>query len=128
MNRRAFLFASLAVSAASTARAASHLQVIYVGGQDCPPCRRWSTTYKDKWLASPEYRQVVWYEIEPPLLREAYQEQHWPEALWSVLDQVPRRSGTPRFLIVADGRIVSNEMGVSKWLNTMAELKKLLGE
>ena len=128
MNRRAFLFASLAASAAGTAHAASGLQVIYVGGQDCPPCRRWTSTYKDQWLASPEYRQVVWHEVEPPHLKEAYQERHWPAALQPVLAQVPRRSGTPRFLIVADGRIVSNEFGVSKWLNTMAELKKLLGE
>ncbi|MBN9086050.1 MAG: hypothetical protein J0J01_04000 [Reyranella sp.] len=128
MNRRAFLFASLAASAAGTARAANPLQVVYVGGQDCPPCRRWSATYRDKWLASPEYRQVVWTEVEPPHLAEAYQERHWPEALRPVLAQVPRKSGTPRFLIVDNGRIVSNEMGVTKWLNTMAELRKLLGE
>ncbi|HYD07654.1 MAG TPA: hypothetical protein VEC60_18100 [Reyranella sp.] len=128
MNRRAFLFASLAVPAVGTARAASGLQVIYVGGLDCLPCKRWRATYKDQWLASPEYRQVVWYEIEPPHLKEAYLEQHWPDELWSVLDQVPRRSGTPRFLIVRDGRIVSNELGVSRWLNTLAELGRLLGE
>jgi hypothetical protein len=128
MNRRAFLFASVAASAASTAHAANEPQVIYVGGKDCGPCQRWRSTYHERWLASPEYRRVVWYEIEPLRLREAYLEEHWPEALWSVLDQVPRRSGTPRFLIVRDGRIVSNEIGVSKWLNTMAELRRLLGE
>jgi hypothetical protein len=128
MNRRAFLFASLAASAAGTARAANDLQVIYIGGQDCGPCQRWRSTYEARWLASPEYQRVVWYEVEPPHLMQAYQERHWPEALRPVLTQVPRKSGTPRFLIVDDGRIVSNEMGVSKWLNTMAELKKLLGE
>jgi hypothetical protein len=41
---------------------------------------------------------------------------------------LPRKSGTPRFLVVRNGRVVSNEFGVSKWLNTMAELRKLLGE
>ena len=138
MNRRAFVFASLAASLANslvigTAQATgnlatSGLQVIYIGGQDCPPCRRWIATYKDGWLASPEYRQVTWVEVEPPHLKEAYQERHWPEALRPVLVQVPHRSGTPRFLIVEDGRIVSNQVGVSKWLKTMAELKKLLGE
>lgn len=128
MNRRAFLFASLAASAGGTAHAARAPQVIYIGGQDCPPCRRWNTAYKDPWFASREYRQVSWYEIEPPHLREAYQERYWPEPLWPVLAQVPRKSGTPRFLIVVKGQIVSNEFGVSKWLNTMAELRKLLGE
>jgi hypothetical protein len=127
MNRRAFLFAGLAV-AAGPARAAGPLQVVYVGGQDCPPCRRWRETYKAKWLASPEYRRVAWVEVEPPHLREAYHERHWPQALWPVLAQVPDKSGTPRFLVVDGGRIVSNEIGVSKWLNTMAELRKLLGE
>ena len=127
MNRRAFLFAGLAVTG-STARAASPLQVIYVGGLDCPPCRRWRETYREKWLASPGYSRVAWFEVEPPHLREAYEERHWPAALRRVLDRVPRKSGTPRFLIVQDGWIVSNELGVSNWLNTMAELKKLQGE
>jgi len=40
MNRRAFLFTSVAAATANGgARATSGLQVIYVGGQDCPPCR-----------------------------------------------------------------------------------------
>jgi len=129
MNRRAFVFANLAASVATgTAHAARDLQVIYVGGQDCPPCQRWIATYRDRWLASPEYRQVTWYEVAPPHLKEAYQERHWPDPLRPVLAQVPYKSVTPRFLVVQDGRIVSNESGVSKWLNTMAELRKLLGE
>ena len=44
-----------------------------------------------------------------------------------ILDQVPRKSGTPRFLIVKDGKIVSNEFGTSKWASTMTDLKKLRG-
>jgi len=128
MNRRAFLFASLAAPAIGMARAASPIEVIYVGGWDCEPCTQWKNKYKAKWLASPEFKQVTWIELEAPKLREAYQERYWPGALKAVLDQLPRKSGTPRFLIVRDGRVVSNEFGGSKWLNTMAELKKLLGE
>ena len=45
-----------------------------------------------------------------------------------VLDQLPRKSGTPRFLIVQDRRVVSNEFGTGKWATTLADLKKLLGE
>ena len=127
MNRRAFVFASLAAPATlGRAEAAADLQVIYVGGQDCPPCRRWRATYAARWLVSPEFRKVAWVEIEPPHLKEAYQERHWPEALRPVLAQVPRKSGTPRFLIVKDGAIVSNEFGVSKWENTLTELKHIL--
>ena len=128
MNRRAFLFAGFAAPIVCTARAAQPLEVIYVGGWDCEPCSRWKNAYKAKWLASPEFQRVTWIELEAPKLREAYQERYWPGPLKAVLDQLPRKSGTPRFLIVKDGRVVSNEFGGSKWLNTMAELRKLLGE
>jgi hypothetical protein len=127
MNRRAFLFAGLAAAVAvEPARAASGLDVIYVGGWDCGPCTQWKNKYKAEWLASPEYRKVAWIEIESPKLKEAYQERFWPGELKAVLEQLPRKSGTPRFLIVKQGKVVSNEFGGSKWLNTMAQLKKLL--
>lgn len=128
MNRRAFLFAGLAASASPvSARAATGLKVVYVGGWDCEPCTRWKNAYKSAWLASPEFRQVTWIEVESPRLKEAYQERYWPGELKAVLDQVPRKSGTPRFLIVKDGTIVSNQFGGSKWEITMTDLKKLLG-
>lgn len=132
MNRRAFLFASIAApltasAALGPAQATSDIKVIYVGGWDCPPCTKWKNAYKSRWVASPEFQQVTWIEVDPPKLREAYQERHWPAELKPILDQLPRKSGTPRFLIVKDGKIVSNEFGTSKWAATMTDLKKLLG-
>ena len=127
MNRRAFLFASLAASTAlGAAKAAAGVKVIYIGGEDCPPCHRWASAYKAKWLASPEFRQVTWIEIDSPRFREAYQARFWPGDLEPILDQIPRKSGAPRFLIVRDGRIVSNHFGISKWETTLADLKTLL--
>ena len=129
MNRRAFVFASLlAATVPVAARAASHLKVIYVGGWDCPPCTQWKNTRKAAWLASPEYKQVTWIEVESPKLREAYQARYWPGDLEPILDQLPRKAGTPRFLIVRDGQVVANEFGGSKWTIIMTDLKKLLGE
>ena len=129
MNRRAFVFASLvAAIIPGAARAASEIKVIYIGGWDCPPCTQWKNTRKAGWLASPEYSRVTWIEVESPRLKEAYQERYWPGDLKPILDQLPRKSGTPRFLIVRDGQVVANEFGGSKWAVIMADLKKLLGE
>jgi hypothetical protein len=128
MNRRAFLFAGLATPILCPARAVSPIEVIYVGGWDCAPCSQWKTRYKAQWLASPEFKRVAWIELESPRLKEAYQPRYWPGELRAVLEQLPKKSGTPRFLIVKDGRVVSNQFGGSKWLNTMADLRKLLGE
>jgi hypothetical protein len=131
MNRRAFLFASLAGTTAlaatlGPATARSDLQVIYIGGQDCPPCQRWRTNAHPRWLASSEFQKVSYFEIEPINLREAYDERSWPRALRAVLAQVPRKSGTPRFLIVQEGRIVSNHLGASAWANILVDLKQYL--
>ena len=133
MNRRAFLIASLLAATSpmmllGPAHAASDLTVIYVGGLDCPPCTEWKNTQKARWLASPEYKKVTWVEVESPKLREAYKERYWPADLRPVLAQLPRKSGTPRFLIVRDGKLVANEFGTGRWAATVADLKKELGE
>jgi len=101
--------------------------VIYVGGWDCQPCTAWKSKYKASWLASPEYKQVTWIEVEAPKLKEAYQERFWPGDLRPILDQLPRKSGTPRFLIVKDDKIIANEFGTSRWSKFLADLKKQLG-
>jgi hypothetical protein len=101
-------------------------RVIYVGGWDCQPCTAWKNKYKAGWLASPEYKQVAWIEVDTPKLKEAYQERYWPGDLRPILDQLPRKSGTPRFLIVRDGKVITNEFGGSQWTKVLAELKKQL--
>ncbi len=101
--------------------------MILIGGPDCPPCVRWKREYRAAWIASPEFRQVAWEEVEAAQFREAYQERYWPGDLAPILAQIPRKSGAPRFLIVQSGRIVSNHLGVSKWASTLEDLRKLLG-
>jgi hypothetical protein len=128
-SRRALILtaAGLAGSAAfGSARAAGPLTVIYVGGWDCPPCIDWKKNHKAGWLASPEYGKVTWIEVEAPKLKEAYQERYWPGDLKPILDQLPRKTGTPRFLIVRDGRVIANEFGGRQWAKIVDELKKLL--
>ena len=128
MNRRAFLLAGLLSPAIlAPAHAASDISVVYVGGQDCSFCTMWQNRYKAAWLVSPTFAQVRWVEVDPPHLRDAYRERHWPTALRPILEQVPRKSGTPRFLIATEGRIVSNQLGVNNWEVTLADLKNLLG-
>jgi len=120
--------AGLAGSAAfSSAHASPSIKVVYVGGWDCPYCTEWKNKYKAGWVASPEYKKVTYVEVDPPKLREAYQARYWPGDLAPILEQVPRKSGTPRWLVVRDGRIVGNEFGVSKWSRIVEELKKELG-
>jgi hypothetical protein len=128
MNRRDFFFAGLAVPLlARSAFAADPIHVVYIGGWDCPYCTIWKNEYKGAWIASPMFMKVRWTEIDPPHLREAYQERYWPGDLKPILDQLPHKSGTPRFLVVEGGRVVFNELGVNKWEDSLSLLRQALG-
>ena len=127
LKRRTFVVSGVVGSSLQLpARAAPALTVIYVGGWDCQPCTNWKNKYKANWLASSECKQVTWIEIEAPKLKEAYQERFWPGDLRPILDQLPRKSGTPRFLVVRDGKIIANEVGGNQWPKILAELKTQL--
>jgi hypothetical protein len=133
MNRRDFIFTGLAASLLSTsalvpaALAAGRIQVIYVGGLDCPYCTMWRKEYEKEWRASPYIQQVQWIEVDVPHLREAYQARYWTGELQAIRDQLPRKSGTPRFIVVRDGKVVSSELGVNRWEDTVSLIRTLLG-
>jgi hypothetical protein len=126
LSRRAMLAAPLALCALPV-RAAAAIQVIYVGGWDCPFCTVWKRDHKAAWLASPEFGRVTYIEVDVPNLKRAYDSVYWKGDLEPVLEQLPKKSGTPRFLIAKGGKLVSNEFGVSKWERSRAALRKLLG-
>ncbi len=115
------------MAAALPAAAAGPLKVVYVGGWDCGPCTTWKNRYKADWLASPQYGKVAWVEVESAKLKEAYQPRYWPDDLRPVLESLPRKSGTPRFLVVKDGQVIANEFGVSTWTRILDVVKKQTG-
>lgn len=128
MKRRAFLLAGLfSTTALVPAVAQPALTVVYVGGLDCEPCMRWKNTYKAQWLASPEYRRVRWIEIESPRLREAYQPRFWPDELKPVLEKLPLKNGTPRFLVLRGGQILDNRFGGNFWPVILGGIRKNIG-
>ena len=129
LPRRSLLLAAGLAGPLSSlpAGAAGPLQVVYVGGWDCEPCATWEKRYKAEWVASREFARVTWIEVESPKLKEAYLERYWPEELRPVLASLPRKSGTPRFLVVRDGRVIANEFGVSTWIKVLDVVKKQTG-
>ena len=130
MDRRHFLFGLLASTALAplAAYAASDLKVIYIGGWDCPPCNAWKKNRKQGWLDSAEFKQVTWIEVEAPNLKRAYEDTYWPAQLRSIRDQLPKKSGTPRFVVVKDGKVVANHFGGTTWDNALADIKKALAK
>jgi hypothetical protein len=80
-------------------------------------------------LTSPEYKQVDWIEIDAHHLRQAYEDQYWPAQYRPIRDQLPKKSGTPRFLVVQAGKVVANRFGgPDYWSGTVADIKRLLAQ
>ena len=77
------------------------------------PARGGRPTHKPRWLASPEFQKVSWFEVEPPNLKDAYEERYWPAGLRAVLAQVAAQVRHAALPDREDGRIVSNEFGIS---------------
>ena len=128
MNRRDLLFAGLTVPfLSSPSLAAGRIQVVYVGGLDCPYCTVWKKEYEKDWQASPYFKQVEWIEVDVPHLSEAYQERYWQGELEPIREQLKKKAGTPRFIVVRDGKVVSSELGVNKWEDTVSLIRTLLG-
>jgi hypothetical protein len=125
MIRRTFIAASLATATAvPVAQGAAGIQVIYIGGSDCPNCTKWKNQYKADWEASPDFKKVKWVMVDPPSLRQAYNSRNWPDDLKPILEKLPQKSGTPRFLVIKDGAIIANKDGVASWLTILGIVKQ----
>ena len=63
-----------------------------------------------------------------PHLREAYRERYWPGDLKTVLDQLPNKRGTPRYIVVKDDVVVFDKFGEYPygWKKTLAFLREAL--
>lgn len=129
MKRRVFvasgLFSTTFLSQASAQQKA--VTVIYVGGWDCSFCSAWKKTYKAGWLASAERAKVNFVEIDVPKLKDAYEERNWPAEYRPIRAQLPAKFGTPRFIVVQDGKIVANEEGKNEWDRALAKIRELVG-
>jgi hypothetical protein len=113
-------------SAAVPAFAKQPVKLIYVGGWDCGPCITWKNTKKAVFIASKERMRVDYVEIESPKLKEAYEDRYWPQELRPIREQLPRKGGTPRFIIVKGSIVVSNQWGTDGWRRTWQKLQEIL--
>src|SRR5689334_7400710 len=103
MKRRSFIAATLAVLASSETRAASRIELVYVGAQECPYCKLWRRREQPTLVSSPLFKQIAFTEVEPRRIRDAYNPRYWPARLLPILQSLLVPDGTPRFLVLKDG-------------------------
>lgn len=95
--------------------AAGPLTVVYVGAEDCGPCRTWRRDERPSFVESRQFTALHYREVIAPHLRDLLAERQWPADLADLRDRVRQRPGAPQWFVLREGRVVAWEAGLSAW-------------
>jgi hypothetical protein len=89
--------------------------VLYIGAEDCGPCRTWQRDDGAAFRSSAEFARISYREVKSPRLMDLLKDEHWPEDLRRYRERLGRGAGAPMWLVVVDDEIVERSLGVSQW-------------
>ena len=91
------------------------VMLLYVGADDCAPCRAWQREAGTSFRASAEFARITYHEVKAPTLRDILNDAYWPDKLRPYRDQLGSRAGVPLWLVIADNEIVERGFGIGQW-------------
>ncbi|QOZ51765.1 hypothetical protein [Bradyrhizobium sp. CCBAU 53338] len=94
---------------------AHDIMLLYVGAEDCAPCRAWQMGDGASFLASAEFHRVRYREVKSPHLADVLADENWPDELRSYRGELKRSDGVPLWLVVSDHEIVERKFGTAAW-------------
>jgi hypothetical protein len=101
--------------------------LLYVGAEDCAPCRSWHGRGGRAFLSSPEFTRLSYRQVESPAVLDLLKDQYWPDDLREYRVRLDRGAGVPLWLIISDHEIVEQAFGESQWESAvLPKLKSLL--
>jgi hypothetical protein len=102
-----------AVAAATRAKA-SEFMVIYVGADDCGPCRLFEAEDMPRWQASALSSSVHFVHAKARKSSQAFDARSWPKEARPFAGAFTAPV-VPSFMLVQNGRVVSVGAGVRSW-------------
>ena len=103
------------------------LMLVYVGADDCAPCRIWQRGAGAEFRASPDFPRVTYREVRSPSLLDVLKDDYWPDDLRRYRDRLGQGAGVPLWLVISDQEVVERGMGPSQWASAvLPRLKSLL--
>lgn len=104
--------------APSPARAGD-VMLIYVGADDCAPCRVWQNGDGAEFRQSSEFTRIAYVEVKSPRLHDVLRDDHWPEKVRAYRDSLKRNDGVPLWLLVSNGKVIEKRFGPAAWHASM---------
>jgi hypothetical protein len=102
-----------AADAVSPSRRA--VMLVYVGAEDCAPCRTWRRGEWPVFRDSPAFDALAYREVVSPSLLDALKDEVWPMDLRRLRAGIPPGSGVPLWIVLADDTEVLRASGISQW-------------
>ena len=118
MNTVAFLAIAVGLTAAQTATAQrpANVQMIYMGGSDCPPCVRWRASELPKLQQSEIFRSITFTYVQKPIAGTVPPALFLPAEARPYKDQMDAASGgmggSPQVAVIVDGHLYDYYFGV----------------
>jgi hypothetical protein len=107
----------------------SVIDLVYLGGPDCPYCRKWEASELPRLREMPDYRHIRFTHVPKVINSPVPDKTRLPSHLAPMYDEMIRqtrgRSGSPQFVLLVDGRAVDGGFGTPAYhrlLPTMSEL------
>lgn len=101
--------------------------LVYVGAEDCAPCRSWQSVAGVTFRASPEFARIVYREVKSPTARNVLHDEYWPNDLRGHRARLGRGAGVPLWLVILDDELIERAFGASQWHSTvLPKIKSLL--
>jgi hypothetical protein len=108
-------------------KARTSVTLVYVGAEDCAPCRAWQGAEGKRFLESGEASRITYREIKSPTLRDILKDEHWPDDLRGFRDRLGAGAGVPLWLVISGDELVERAFGASQWrARVLPQLERLL--
>ena len=115
-------------AAAQQARTARVIDIVHMGGNDCPPCVEWRRTELPKLQASPEYKAIRFTHVTKSIKSTVPPELFFPSEVKHLQGTLKEASnglsGSPHQAILVDGKLVDYWFGTTK--GSAEELEKMV--
>ena len=89
--------------------------LLYVGAEDCAPCRAWQNGDGAAFLASADFTRISYREVKSPHLLDILNDENWPDEIRDYRIHLRRSDGVPLWLVVSDHKIVEQRFGAAEW-------------
>jgi hypothetical protein len=105
----------------------SDITLVYVGAEDCAPCRKWQREDGTAFRSSGEFAQITYREVKSPALFDLLKDEHWPQDLRRYRAILAPGAGVPLWFLLADGELVDQGFGAMQWKSTvLPKIRSLL--